>query len=448
MVDFELTTGPGDDDVGTSGHTPETADMTCTTAGGSANRAASCTVQYTELDNAGGSDAVLAWIDADGLDATVEADLAEGANQHAPGSGGCDVDSKGPGLSPEPDQTDCVEKRWIARTPAAVDVEAESASAQVGTSASVELGVYDQFGDLLTGDGSSTTVSVELLAGSAHDPGDGSDFGAPDLGSCDTGTTGRCTLAARLERPGPRLAVRLRARRVGRMLGGVRRERTRRWRRRRPARLGGRRPHATGPARAAAAEDPPPRRPDGTAAVVPPPAAQAASPRGASATAERGRKAPAHTPAEPTPPADAPATGPQPVTAAPVAGRAVDAKTRAAPGRHPRRGAEPHATPQARPDGAVRPPRAVARAPPWAVPLRPSAPDANAARACGQAGAARRRLGELSQVAMKTAERYSFPLSLAFFVFAFMVVQGRIDRRDPKLRLAPLDSKHDLATFA
>ena len=49
---------------------------------------------------------------------------------------------------------------------------------------------------------------------------------------------------------------------------------------------------------------------------------------------------------------------------------------------------------------------------------------------------------------MKTAERFSFPLSLALLVFFFMVVQGRIDRRDPKLRLAPLDSKHDLATFA
>ena len=95
------------------------------------------------------------------------------------------------------------------------------------------------------------------------------------------------------------------------------------------------------------------------------------------------------------------------------------------------------------------PPRAAARPPPSAVPLPPSAPDATAAAPSSEAGGrARRRLGELSQVAMKTAKRYSFPLSLALFVFAFMVVQGRIDRRDPKLRLAPLDSKHDLATFA
>jgi hypothetical protein len=57
------------------------------------------------------------------------------------------------------------------------------------------------------------------------------------------------------------------------------------------------------------------------------------------------------------------------------------------------------------------------------------------------------RLDELSRVALKTAERYSFPLSLALFVLLFMAVQSRIDRRDPKLRLAPLDSKHDLASF-
>ena len=51
-------------------------------------------------------------------------------------------------------------------------------------------------------------------------------------------------------------------------------------------------------------------------------------------------------------------------------------------------------------------------------------------------------------VAVKTAARFSFPLGLALFVLLFVAVQGRIDRRDPKLRLAPLDSKHDLAAFA
>jgi hypothetical protein len=111
VVDFEVTEGPGDDDIGTAGHTPEAPDMSCTTAGGGNNSPAFCTVEYTEQQNEGGSDAVLAWIDADSLGATVEADLAEGENQNAPGGGGCSANSKGPGLVPEPDQTDCVEKR-------------------------------------------------------------------------------------------------------------------------------------------------------------------------------------------------------------------------------------------------------------------------------------------------------------------------------------------------
>ena len=53
------------------------------------------------------------------------------------------------------------------------------------------------------------------------------------------------------------------------------------------------------------------------------------------------------------------------------------------------------------------------------------------------AGRIGRRLGELSQAAVKTAERFSFPLSLALFVFLFMVVQGRIDRRDPQAAARP-----------
>ena len=137
---------------------------------------------------------MLAWIDADSLDATVEADLAEGENQNVAGAGGCAPGTKGPGAVAEPDQTDCVEKRWTARVPAALDLEAESGSAAAGSSGSVDATVFDQFGDLFAGPGRTTTVNLELLAGSANDPGDGSDFGSPDLGSCDTGTTGRCSL--------------------------------------------------------------------------------------------------------------------------------------------------------------------------------------------------------------------------------------------------------------
>jgi hypothetical protein len=48
---------------------------------------------------------------------------------------------------------------------------------------------------------------------------------------------------------------------------------------------------------------------------------------------------------------------------------------------------------------------------------------------------------------VRTANRFSFPLGLTLMVIAFLAVQGRIDRRDPKLRLAPVDSKHDLVHF-
>lgn len=56
-------------------------------------------------------------------------------------------------------------------------------------------------------------------------------------------------------------------------------------------------------------------------------------------------------------------------------------------------------------------------------------------------------LEELSSVGLKTASHFAFPLILALLVVAFLTVQSRIDRNDPKLRLAPIDSKHDLLRF-
>jgi hypothetical protein len=56
-------------------------------------------------------------------------------------------------------------------------------------------------------------------------------------------------------------------------------------------------------------------------------------------------------------------------------------------------------------------------------------------------------LSALSQAALTTAHKLSFPLGLTVLVIAFLGVQGRLDRRDPKLRLAPIDSKHDLVPF-
>jgi hypothetical protein len=73
-VDFEIVSGPGDDDVGTAGDTRLSPDLACVTSGGAPGVAASCVVSYTEGANVGGDDLILAWIDLDGSDGTVEAD--------------------------------------------------------------------------------------------------------------------------------------------------------------------------------------------------------------------------------------------------------------------------------------------------------------------------------------------------------------------------------------
>jgi hypothetical protein len=41
------------------------------------------------------------------------------------------------------------------------------------------------------------------------------------------------------------------------------------------------------------------------------------------------------------------------------------------------------------------------------------------------------------EAAVAVAEEFTFPIALTVSVLAFLAVQGHIDRRDPKLRLAP-----------
>lgn len=41
------------------------------------------------------------------------------------------------------------------------------------------------------------------------------------------------------------------------------------------------------------------------------------------------------------------------------------------------------------------------------------------------------------EAAAAVAEEFTFPIVLALAVLAFLAVQGHVDRRDPKLRLAP-----------
>jgi len=54
---------------------------------------------------------------------------------------------------------------------------------------------------------------------------------------------------------------------------------------------------------------------------------------------------------------------------------------------------------------------------------------------------------EAGRVAVAAAKALAFPLALALLVVAFLTVQGRIGRKDPKLVLAPVDGAQDSLTF-
>lgn len=57
-------------------------------------------------------------------------------------------------------------------------------------------------------------------------------------------------------------------------------------------------------------------------------------------------------------------------------------------------------------------------------------------------------LAQIGRIAIEAAEGVAFPLALALMVGGFLMVQNRIDRRDPKLALAPIDSDNELLTFS
>jgi hypothetical protein len=51
------------------------------------------------------------------------------------------------------------------------------------------------------------------------------------------------------------------------------------------------------------------------------------------------------------------------------------------------------------------------------------------------------------EAAIGVADEFSFPIALTLSVVAYLVIQGRIDRRDPKLRLAPLHAAETVVRF-
>lgn len=52
-----------------------------------------------------------------------------------------------------------------------------------------------------------------------------------------------------------------------------------------------------------------------------------------------------------------------------------------------------------------------------------------------------------TEAAVAIASQFTFPLALALAVLAFLVIQGHVDRRDPKLRIAPQNVVETLLTF-
>jgi uncharacterized protein YjbJ (UPF0337 family) len=56
-------------------------------------------------------------------------------------------------------------------------------------------------------------------------------------------------------------------------------------------------------------------------------------------------------------------------------------------------------------------------------------------------------LDEILRQAAAAATKLTFPLLLALAVLGFISIQGRLDRRDPKLALAPIDSEQEVLYF-
>lgn len=432
VVRFEVMEGPGDDDVSTPGPTPEAPDLSCVTEGGSAHRPATCSVNYIEDDNVGGSDAVLAWIDADRLDATVEADLHEGENQHAGGEGGCAVGSKGTGIGAEPDGTDCVVKRWIARVPAAVDVGPETGRADVGATTTFEAFTLDQFGDHLP----DHEVTFKILGGSVHGARGGGGSEALELGTCRSDEDARCSFEFTSSKAGrDRFCAHLPGdeavcsepidardgvdgadvveRRWG-AAGGVRESG-----RSAPGSAGG---SGDEPSTLAGGERPSERSAGSTGP-------------GSHSQGRSGEAASAST-----------VVAPSSVALVPSRNSGSDGPSRTRPQRSRKdvsrqRGHGDRARPR-----ASLPRRVPAES--LAARRGPAVLGAQQKRHAGKARSpVARKLRELAAAAGETADRYSFPLLLTLSVLGFVALQGRIDGRDPKLRLAPLDSKHDVMAF-
>ncbi|MBA2724489.1 MAG: hypothetical protein H0U53_00730, partial [Actinobacteria bacterium] len=50
--------------------------------------------------------------------------------------------------------------------------------------------------------------------------------------------------------------------------------------------------------------------------------------------------------------------------------------------------------------------------------------------------------------AIEAAKLFAFPLALTLLVVGFMLIQNKIDKKDPKLALAAVDTTDELLSFS
>lgn len=54
---------------------------------------------------------------------------------------------------------------------------------------------------------------------------------------------------------------------------------------------------------------------------------------------------------------------------------------------------------------------------------------------------------QIGRIAAEAVKQAAFPIALILLVVGFLMIQNRMDSRDPKLALAPVDSHHDSLSF-
>ena len=159
-VDVEAT-GTNDPD---NSNSPQSPDFTCTT-----DENGQCS--FTHTGNNPGRTEYRAWIDEDGSNSTNEADMEEGRDENAQ-----------PGSEPEADETDVVEKFWVASR---LDCSPETATRQTGTTHTITCTATHNNNNV-----GGTQIDIEITG--ANDPDNSDSRQSPDL-SCVTADNGQCT---------------------------------------------------------------------------------------------------------------------------------------------------------------------------------------------------------------------------------------------------------------